>query len=144
MRPSISLKRIRALFPVKKAHVSPEPPKLQNLEFLPHTMDFDGIPGISSEEGNPTTMNGSSPASHTPRTIDMPSRQSFANGARFSSPPPPNSDGMRSPSALSSQPGTPTNESTPGWYVIYEFLVQHSRVLPRSVLIISYHPGRPL
>ena len=129
MRPSKSLKRIRALFPGKKAHVSPEPPKLQNLEFLPHTMDFDGIAGISSEETTPTTMNGSSPASHTARTIAMPSRQSFANGARFSSPPPPNSDDIRSPSALSSQPGTPTNESAPGWYVISESLVQHSSSL---------------
>ncbi|KAL8795558.1 MAG: hypothetical protein Q9195_001979 [Heterodermia aff. obscurata] len=115
MRPSTSLKRIRALFPAKKAHVCLEPPKLENLEFLPHTMDFDGISGISSEENPLPTMNGSSPASHTSRTIDLPSRQSFANGARFSSPPPPNSDGMRSPSALSSQPGTPTNESAPGW-----------------------------
>ncbi|CAF9908302.1 MAG: hypothetical protein HETSPECPRED_008040 [Heterodermia speciosa] len=126
MRSSNSLKRLRALFGVKKAHVSPEPPKLQNLEFLPHTMDFDGIPGISSEEGTPTTMNGSSPASHTSKTIDLPSRQSFANGARFSSPPPPNSDGMRSPSVISSQPGTPTNESAPGWYVTLEFCAAFS------------------
>ncbi|KAG6999292.1 hypothetical protein G7Y79_00036g072480 [Physcia stellaris] len=116
MRPTNSFKkRIRALLSSRKAHLSPEPPRLENLEFLPHDMAFDGIAGVSSDEVTPTTMNGSSPATRTSKLIDMPARQSFANGTRFSSPPPSDPDGMRSPSALSSQPGTPTNESTPAW-----------------------------
>lgn len=126
MRPTNSFKkRIRALLSSRKAHLSSEPPRLENLEFLPHNMAFDGIAGVSSDEVTPTTMNGSSPATRTSKLIDMPARQSFANGTRFSSPPPSDADGMRSPSALSSQPGTPTNESTPAWYVNSEHLLHH-------------------
>lgn len=116
MRPSNSIKkRIRAVFSPKKAYMPSEPPRLENLEFLPNTMSLDGIPGVSSEETTSITMNGSSPATRASRFIDLPARQSLTNGNHFSSPPPSESDGMRSPSAFSSQPGTPTNESAPGW-----------------------------
>lgn len=145
MRPTNSFKkRIRALLSYRKAHLSPEPPRLENLEFLPHDMAFDGIGGVSSDESTPTTMNGSSPAIRTSKMIDLPARQSFTNGTRFSSPPPSDPDGMRSPSGLSSQPDTPTNESTPAWYVNSEHLYHRFVGLVLQYTHCSCHLGRQL
>ena len=132
--------RIRAVLSNKKApqaHASPEPPKLENLEFLPHNMSLDGVPGVVSEESSPTVVTSASPATRTSKSSDTPTRISLANVARFSSPPPPDNEGMRSPSAVSSQPGTPTNETVPGWCVL-SWRHDSSLALDKYILTACY------
>ena len=115
--PSYSLhKRLRAMLTVQKpllTHMPTDPPRLKDLEFLPHTMTLESV---ASDERSLPLHNGYPPATQS-TAMDTPSQQSILNGTRYSSPPPPEPDGIRSPSALSSQPGTPSNETVPGWCV---------------------------